>query len=333
MEYDRLSAADKKCYDEILSKLKAFQLCFKLTPCYNPKRIPDIASRVVQDNPQLFWLSGGGEVNWATQNDKVVEITFTASLTKGISPSQIRSMNARFTAQVDAIVRRARQLSSAFEQALYIHDYLVDHTSYNDKAPYRYCAYGCLVNGSAVCAGYAKAFQLLMTGLGHECGYVTGSARTGRGDTHRSHAWNYVRLDGDYYFVDVTWDDPVMLNASLPAGAKFHVFFCVTSAELKNTHSISPDCFAPVCTAVKCNYYIHKGYYLARYTYSAFEQNARYQLAGGKTITVKFSSPAELDKAVDELIRRQRIFDLPGFGNEVSYKAHPEYNLLTVYRT
>lgn len=56
--------------------------------------------------------------------------------------------------------------------------------------------------------GYAKAYMLIMNELGIECGLVTGIAKNSTGSSG-GHAWNYINLDGDYYMVDVTWDDPV----------------------------------------------------------------------------------------------------------------------------
>lgn len=56
-----------------------------------------------------------------------------------------------------------------------------------------------------------------------ECVTVEGTAYNGTED----HAWNMVRLDGDWYCVDVTWDDPVSSTPVSPAAA--HMYFNVTS--------------------------------------------------------------------------------------------------------
>ena len=65
-----------------------------------------------------------------------------------------------------------------------------------------YGPYGGLVNRAAVCLGYAASFQLLMDMSGVECVTVVGAAFNSTGD----HAWNMVRLGGEWYCVDVTWD-------------------------------------------------------------------------------------------------------------------------------
>ncbi|MCM1297055.1 MAG: InlB B-repeat-containing protein [Muribaculaceae bacterium] len=63
-----------------------------------------------------------------------------------------------------------------------------------------YSAYGVLANRTAVCNGYALAYKLLLQEVGIECCMVTSTAM--------NHAWNLIRLGGQYYQVDTTWDDP-----------------------------------------------------------------------------------------------------------------------------
>lgn len=62
--------------------------------------------------------------------------------------------------------------------------------------------YGGLINHTAICLGFATTFQLLMDMAGIECITVVGAAFSSRED----HAWNMVRLDGEWYCVDATWD-------------------------------------------------------------------------------------------------------------------------------
>ena len=83
--------------------------------------------------------------------------------------------------------------------------------------------YGFFTGRAAICTGYTSTFQLLMDLLDIECVTVEGTAYNGTED----HAWNMVRLDGDWYCVDVTWDDPVSSTPVSPAAA--HMYFNVTS--------------------------------------------------------------------------------------------------------
>ena len=106
------------------------------------------------------------------------------------------------------------------------HDYLVLNTSYDEAAatattggPSHY-AEGPLLNNKAVCSGYASAFQLLMTFADVECEYVFS-------DTH---AWNLVKLDDEWYHIDVTWDDPVPDQP----GTVIYTHFLMTDEEVSS---------------------------------------------------------------------------------------------------
>lgn len=98
---------------------------------------------------------------------------------------------------------------SDYEIAKALHDYLVlnneyDMRYYSGNLPkISYTAYGALVNHTSVCAGYALAYQALLEQAGIPSEYVTGMTTRGY------HAWNIVQIDGAWYHVDTTWDDPV----------------------------------------------------------------------------------------------------------------------------
>lgn len=79
-----------------------------------------------------------------------------------------------------------------------------DHSHYDKKGAPRssYEPYGPLIEGKGVCLGYATTFQLLMDMAGVECITVVGAAFYSRED----HAWNMVKLNGEWYCVDPTWD-------------------------------------------------------------------------------------------------------------------------------
>lgn len=92
-----------------------------------------------------------------------------------------------------------------------------------------YGPYGGLVNRAAVCLGYAASFQLLMDMCGVECLTVVGAAFNSTGD----HAWNMVKLNGEWYCVDVTWD----ANGREQLGADYvWRYFNVTSDEMGKNH-------------------------------------------------------------------------------------------------
>ena len=110
----------------------------------------------------------------------------------------------------DKIVNNLKGYSN-YEQIKYVHNWLIDNLEYDTtyKQTDIHNVYGALVNRKVVCEGYARAFKYILDGLDIENILVSGTATNSNNSTE-SHAWNYVKLDGKWYAIDVTWDDPII---------------------------------------------------------------------------------------------------------------------------
>ena len=108
-----------------------------------------------------------------------------------------------------------RQLEgfSDYDKIREVHNWLIDNIEYdvNLNADEPYSISGALTEGKAVCEGYARSFKYIMDELEIPCVLVSGTGTNSNGETE-SHAWNYVQLDGNWYAVDVTWDDPIIVG-------------------------------------------------------------------------------------------------------------------------
>lgn len=130
---------------------------------------------------------------------------------------------------------------SDYDRELALHDWMLEWAEYDpgaissgpigDPIPHNDNPYGLLVGRKGICLGYTATFQLLMELCGIECLTVHGTAHMGTD----AHAWNMVRLDGEWYAVDVTWDDPVS-SVPIPVYSFIaHRFFNVTSDYLRES--------------------------------------------------------------------------------------------------
>lgn len=147
-----------------------------------------------------------------------------------------------------------------FEKEMLIIKYLTstvtydeEETSFFDDMPVpsslisdSFRAYGALVNHKAVCAGFAKAFELLARECDLQTMIITGTAINNKGETG-SHAWNQICLDGEWYNVDITWETPIK-----------NEYINVTDMEFSKTH-IRND--GKVCTSTKYGHNV-VAYYL-----------------------------------------------------------------------
>lgn len=121
-----------------------------------------------------------------------------------------QKQDAEQQAVVDAVISSCvADGMSDYDIAKALHDYLVLNNEYDmryfsgNMPSISYTAYGALVNHTSVCAGYALAYQALLEQAGIPCEYVTGMTTQGY------HAWNIIQIDGAWYHVDTTWDDPI----------------------------------------------------------------------------------------------------------------------------
>ncbi len=104
-----------------------------------------------------------------------------------------------YNKELDAIVAQVPVGASDVEKVLFIHDYLAANYEY-DYGFKNYDAYSFLRDGKGVCQAYMLTFSALMDKLGIPVSYVESDIL--------NHAWNVVKLDGKWYHVDATWDDP-----------------------------------------------------------------------------------------------------------------------------
>lgn len=136
--------------------------------------------------------------------------------------------------------------STDYEKELFVHDYLANNVEYDRSSnAYDHAAQtqvGALLEGRAVCEGISKAAALLLQEAGVDCGCLF----------NREHMWNVIRLDGEYYHLDVTWD--------LRDGYRNMDFFNLTDAVIlrdsDHDHRVGPP-----CTGTEYNWYRRNGRY------------------------------------------------------------------------
>ncbi len=176
---------------------------------------------MIEDNPELFYLDAVDEARVAISGYSD-GVTATVIFTLNPPMENENYMIGAFEYATNKFMEDIDLSASDAEIELQIHDKLIDLVSYDypvyesDESGLAYTAYGALVddgfgrNNCAVCSGYSKAFQYLLKRAGIMSVIIsgTGTSVTGGIPGAGSHAWNAVLLDGEWYEVDCTWDDP-----------------------------------------------------------------------------------------------------------------------------
>ncbi|MEG1939535.1 MAG: transglutaminase domain-containing protein [Eubacterium sp.] len=110
------------------------------------------------------------------------------------------------------------------EKALAIHNYLAQTITYDSNSPHNQTPYGALVDKRCVCNGYATAYDMLLDYLDIKAIKVN--------SYQMNHAWNMVELNGNWYHVDTTWDDPITINGMELPGYVGYDYFLRTDKEM-----------------------------------------------------------------------------------------------------
>lgn len=138
-----------------------------------------------------------------------------------------------FNAAKRVIDQEIKENMSDYEKELAIHDWITGWSSFdysvfgrsgNEIKEGSDTPYGVLIEKEAMCHGYSSTFKLFMDMLDIECITVFGTPNS----NGLEHSWNMVKLDGEWYCVDVAWDDPI-------GGSPTHTYFNVTSKYLRNS--------------------------------------------------------------------------------------------------
>ena len=192
------------------------------------------------DHPELFYI----DLTKITLYTKYTTIGSKTTYTVSLAPQNNKnylSDSFNSDSQVDNAINQIEQIrnsivsrvnGSNYNKALIVHDTLVDMLEYeqNDSNSNTHNIYGAFVNRSVVCEGYAKSFKYIMDSLNIPC-ILVGGVATNNTSTTESHMWNYIQLDGNWYGVDVTWDDPVIIGGSSKKSSRVRRdYFCKGSS-------------------------------------------------------------------------------------------------------
>lgn len=204
---------------------------------------------LIYENPEIFYLDA---TNMYLNIEKITKITgvkYNVYINQGTKISYLaegfytKEDVEKCEAEIEQIknnIVASVQGKSDYEKIKYIHDYLIDNIEYDSTllADNIYNLYGALVSKKCVCEGYAKAFQYLMNEVGIDNAIVIGTATNSNNETE-NHAWNYVNFNGNWYAVDVTWDDPIIVGGGKLSKKSRYQYFLKGSNTIYKNHTPS----------------------------------------------------------------------------------------------
>lgn len=195
------------------------------------------------DNPDLFYIDVN-KVNLIVEYRKnLLKTDYTVKMQSSENDTYLQKLEG--SSSIESAIRQvedkkknilANISGSQYNKTKQIHDWLVKNVEYTQNETInQYDLYGALVRGQAVCEGYAEAFKYLLDGAGIENVIVSGIAINSNGDKDL-HAWNYVKLNEEWYGVDVAWDDPVVVGGGSLSEEDSHKYFLRSRGYFEKSH-------------------------------------------------------------------------------------------------
>lgn len=310
VHYARLNEDEQAVYDQIYKAVSEFaERTGPLVREVTKERCFEIMNAVIYDNAEIFWCARGmGAVSYNSAGI-AVDVIFKYCMT----PSEAKNRKKKIEAAIKPFLTGITPSMSDYQVALHAHENIVSLIDYDsiglkeqeqdpnsdEKPDDLRSIYGVFVEKKAVCAGYAKAFQYITNRLGIECSYVRGCCNDGEW-----HAWNIIKLEGSYYYVDTTWDDHTNTDTRKNNYAEVsYDYFCITTKELLCSRNIQNAEKFPDCASTQCNYFHRSQLYFENYDAQRLKKAILAGLKAGKT---RFSFKCK-DGAVMKLIHTRLI--------------------------
>lgn len=312
--YEQLNDNEKEVYKNILDGCENFENTIKIKDI-SMDSLYRVWHAFNYDNPQFFWTS---QFQYVTMFDKPIEIEFEIEDNFKDTFNKLNSMG-------DEIVSSIPENSTDYEKVKFLYEYIINTVDYVDNAPNDQDIRSALINKQSVCAGYSRAFQFLCQKAGIKCTYVSGTTDAG------AHGWNLICLLDKYYWVDVTWGDPVYEDDTSWNKLNYD-FLCVDDEIFLKSHNVDtglvttdsyiPDLFTyPNCTDKSYDYY-----YLENCYFDTYNRNVIYNIISEKILNDKKDINFRF-KTLDEMLRAYNdIFTEDSFIFEVMENANKDWD-------
>ena len=315
--YQQLPAEQRQVYQEILEGVRNHTEEIYVHDT-DADETNQIFQQLMKDQPDIFWCDGT-----ATATTHKGTESYTVLKPKYFyTAEESQTMQTEITQAAEKWLADLDSNTDDYQKILYVYEKIVDEVEYDENAPDNQNIYSVFVNQKSVCAGYSKATQYLLEQLGVFCTYVTGKTTEGG-----SHAWNLVKCNGDYYYVDTTWGDPVFQqeegedtsqNADQNSGQvaeasenKINIsydYMCCDDKQLFQTHILDTDTQMPECSKMDYNYYVvNEMYYMQYDAEKALDAMNQTIWAKEGSTTFKFSDTAAYQQAHDDIFQKELV--------------------------
>lgn len=282
LAFAALTDEQKVLYQQLLDGVNSCEETFEVLGA-TPDDIDPAYHAVLIDHPELFWVDGSTRYSYFADGGP---ITVTPGLT--LSLDDVGEVRQSIEEVADAFLATIPPDADEYTKAQLAYEYVIGTTDYDVTASQNQNIQSVLLGHASVCAGYARAYQYLLMRAGMSCSFVEGTIPS----TGEDHAWNIVRIDGAYTYVDPTWGDPTYPGLDEGEAGTVYDYLGLTTAEvLRDDHTFADESLWPLCESNAANYYVRHGLVLDSADEAVLSDAFwRQQASGANPVVFKFST-------------------------------------------
>lgn len=276
--YQKIEEEYKGIYVEMHYVISHMKTDYILTYC-EPTAIDRIFTCMMNDHPEIFWCDGYSYSLNEKNGEKYVRFSGTYTKT-----SDERIM---FQQNIDEVIQEIinNAPSDEYGKVKYVYEYLIGNTIYDTEAMESQNILSTLLYQHSVCQGYAKTIQYLLQLMGMEATLVNGTVHN-----DVPHAWNLIKVNGDYYWMDATWGDSSYKIANYEQyGIEPKIdyyYLSMTSNQMLMDHKIDYLVPYPDCDSTEDNYFVREGLYFHDVDYDKMHEIVSKAVERGESAVV-----------------------------------------------
>jgi len=312
----------QQAYLQLVDGVAAMKSEITFTTPVPTDRVKELWLSYRDDYPEHFWVLDS--YSYVKSGNNVLKIQPSYTMNSAQKDTAQKALN-------NAVAQLLQGLSSNmtdYERQMVLHNRLAYHCTYVNGTN-AHNAYGALVEKKAVCDGYSRAFRILCKKAGIPCLIVRGTSVSPNSGESIGHAWNMVKIGGQYYHMDVTWGDTGDPENS---DEMHYAWFNLTTAMITRDHTIIKEGYqVPNCTATEYCYVIRNDMVIPVLSVDELLKRT-YRNNGNYYCKVLVNNPGDIagwfkenrSKITDKMNVYSYSFSLIYCGNEVQFIIIPK---------
>ncbi|MBJ8326255.1 transglutaminase domain-containing protein [Streptococcus pacificus] len=312
--FQQLNDKEKYAYIQIVEGFENYQSNIKINKV-SDESILKVRQALTLDNPKYFWSRNLKQIK--TLDNEYLEMVYDI-------PNNAKDTKEEIESIADNVIKNMPN-GSDYDKVKYLYEYVITNTEYNEQASNNQDIRSVFLTQSSVCMGYSLSFEYLADKAGIESFLAVGkfTNSTLQSDMESSgfdfHAWNGVKINGNYYWVDTTWGDTAMDHPEIKFSENpiDYSYLCVTDDVINRSRQLDNNLDSyfnyhietsqgiwqfPQFTDSSLDYYKRQGQTLDTFDSNQFNNYIINQIDSGKTvIELAFSNEANYKAALNYL--------------------------------